>query len=134
MGFWDIFNYYVVMNAKRNNLSYYLIQYRTRNHLTQEKAAERFGISTKYYGLIERGKCMPSAELAKHMCNILDCLLWELADDAQLYLLLSDVTHKTLVNDINWIIELLLDTPEIIPAVKNIVMMLGEAASGKEPS
>lgn len=57
------------MDSLKKNLSFHLKEYRKHNNLSQEKAAEYFGISTVFYGEIERAKKLPSTRLLLRMCR-----------------------------------------------------------------
>lgn len=57
------------MNYK---LSPQLRQYRRLRKITQEEAAEEFGISSVYYGKIERGDRLPSGKLLSSICDTLE--------------------------------------------------------------
>lgn len=54
------------------DLSLKLKQYRRMRRITQEEAAEEFGISSVYYGEIERGERLPSANRLKIICEVLE--------------------------------------------------------------
>ncbi len=57
------------MDSVKKNLSIHLKKYREHNNLSQEEAAEHFGISTVFYGEIERAKKLPSTALLIRMCR-----------------------------------------------------------------
>ena len=51
------------MELVKKNISFHLREYRRKNHLTQEKFAEKLGISVEFYGEIERQKKLPGTAL-----------------------------------------------------------------------
>lgn len=57
------------MDSLKKNLSLHLKEYRKHNKMSQEEAAEHFGISTVFYGEIERAKKIPSTQLFLRMCK-----------------------------------------------------------------
>lgn len=57
------------MDSLKKNLSFHLKEYRKHNSLSQEEAAEHFGISTVFYGEIERAKKLPSVRLLLRICK-----------------------------------------------------------------
>lgn len=61
------------MDSLKKNLSYRLKEYRRLNNLSQEMAAEQFGISTIFYGEIEREKRLPSTKLLIKLCKKIGC-------------------------------------------------------------
>ncbi len=131
VGIYTFINYYVAMNTLRNDLSYNLTQFRINSGLTQEQAAELLGISTKYYGLIERGRRIPSGALLSRISEVTGISIPSLNPDCQMHVIRSSSLDSNMVNDINHITDMLLETPEIIPSVINIVTALHETASTK---
>ncbi|MGN0374134.1 MAG: helix-turn-helix domain-containing protein [Butyrivibrio sp.] len=61
------------MDSLKKNLSYQLKEYRRQNSLSQERAAEILGISTVFYGDIERAKRLPSIRLLVKLCRTIGC-------------------------------------------------------------
>ena len=122
VGIYTFINYYVAMNTLRNDLSYNLTQFRLNSGLTQEQAAELIGISTKYYGLIERGT---------RISEVTGISISSLNPDCQIHIIREPSLDGSIVDDINHITDMLIKTPEIIPSVINIVTALYETASTK---
>lgn len=131
MGISTFINYYVAMNTLKNDLSYNLTQFRLTSGLTQEQAAELIGISTKYYGQIERGRRIPSGALLSHISEVTGISITALSPEKQIHVITDNGLDSTLVDDINHITDMLIETPEIIPSVINIVTALHETASTK---
>lgn len=131
VGIYTFINYYVAMNTLRNDLSYNLTQFRLNSGLTQEQAAELIGISTKYYGLIERGRRIPSDVLLARISEVTGISITSLNPDCQLHIIREPSLDGSIVDDINHITDMLIKTPEIIPSVINIVTALYETASTK---
>lgn len=55
--------------------------YRKNHNLTQEKAAEFFGISLVYYGEIERGNRFPGMDTLNGFCEKMQCSLSDLVGE-----------------------------------------------------
>ena len=120
------------MDIFRNDLSYNLTQFRINSGLTQEQAAERFGISTKYYGQLERGQRIPSAALLSHIAEVTQIPVSVLSPARQVHILSGSALSDADVDNINRITDMLIEAPEIIPSVTNIVVSLCEAALAKQ--
>ena len=131
VGICTFINYYVAMNTLRNDLSHNLTQFRLNSGLTQEQAAELIGISTKYYGLIERGRRIPSDVLISRISEVTGISITSLNPDCQMHIIQEPSLDGSIVDDINHITDMLIKTPEIIPSVINIVTALYETASTK---
>ena len=131
VGIYTFINYYVAMNTLRNDLSYNLTQFRLNSDLTQEQAAELIGISTKYYGLIERGRRIPSDVLLSRISEVTGISITSLNPDCQMHIIREPALDGSIVDDINHITDMLIKTPEIIPSVIKIVTALYETASTK---
>ncbi len=69
------------MNLLQQNISYQLKKFRKQNGLSQEKAAERLGISTLFLGELERGKKLPSTTMLVRIYNQMGCTEISLNDD-----------------------------------------------------
>lgn len=94
VGIYTFINYYVAMNTLRNDLSYNLTQFRLNSGLTQEQTAELIGISTKYYGLIERGRRIPSDVLLSRISEVTGISITSLNPDCQMHICPCQVRNK----------------------------------------
>lgn len=104
------------MDSLKKNLSYHLKEYRKQNNLSQEEAAENFGISTVFYGEIERAQKLPSTRLLLRLCE-------EIGYD-ELNLAVSDMSISTSDNA-SALIKLIKDHPELsdtlLPIAQNLL-------------
>lgn len=108
-----------------SKLSLKLKQYRNIRRITQEEAAEEFGISSVYYGEIERGERLPSAEKLILICSILErngLCPYSCRDDM----------HDSFSEKLCEIIRVLSDNQELIEPVYKVVMAL-HPGSRKDP-
>lgn len=69
------------MKSNTSTLGLRLKYYRKHHKLTQEKAAEYFGVSLVYYGEIERGKRFPGMDTLNIFCEKMHCSLSDLVGD-----------------------------------------------------
>jgi transcriptional regulator with XRE-family HTH domain len=60
-------------------------QARRARKLTQEDVADRVGVSTQFYGRIERGNALPSVTTLRRMLEVLDLRADELLGTLELY-------------------------------------------------
>ncbi len=113
-----------MQNIKRN-LTYRLKKYRKLNGYTQEQAAERLGISTPYYGEIERGTKTPATPTLLILCESIGCTLDELTYDV------ADTVDEEIDNgireEINEIVTTLLANPQISHTT---LLLVKELANG----
>lgn len=104
------------MDSLKKNLSLHLKKYRKHNRLSQEKAAEHFGISTVFYGEIERAKKLPSTQLLLRMCK-------ETGYD-EFYLAATDI-ESTISDSAITLIHLIKSHPELsdtlLPIAQNLI-------------
>ena len=119
VGIYTFINYYVAMNTLRNDLSYNLTQFRLNSGLTI------------YYGLIERGRRIPSDVLLSRISEVTGISITSLNPDCQMHIIQEPSLDGSIVDDINRITDMLIKTPEIIPPVIKIVTALYETASTK---
>lgn len=92
------------MESFKKNLSNQLKEYRKHNNLSQEEAAELLGISTVFYGEMERAQKLPSTRMLLHLCKTIGC--------DEISFIISDV-NTTLPDDANTLIQLIQQHPEI---------------------
>lgn len=118
------------MNYIRENLSRRMKEYRRKNHLTQEEAAEKFGISTIYYGEIERGNRIPSGGVLMHLCDGIGCSFEDITYSAATKELIQNSDEYR--TDITEIIRMLHETPEITECVLSITQALHKEYSKKK--
>lgn len=65
-------NYYIQMTSDYKLINNIKTQ-RKSKRISQEKLAERLGISRTALGSIERGEACPSTTLALCICSVLEC-------------------------------------------------------------
>ena len=104
------------MDSFKKNLSFYLKEYRKHNNLSQEEAAEHFGISTVFYGEIERAQKLPSTHLLLRLCK-------EIGYD-ELHLAATDIEHP-ISDNTSVLINLIKNHPELsdilLPIAQNLL-------------
>lgn len=96
-----------------------LTNYRKLNRLTQEGAAEKFNISTEYYGKIERGICIPSYPCMLRICEKTGC---EFSDFFELSDTVSNINREQL-HRIREIEKALSESTELTNVIYQIVIM-----------
>ena len=91
---------------------------RKAHHLTQEKLADKLGITPQYLSRIERGVVHPSLELLYHMASILDSPVYALLPSSlspQRSFLSEDISYRMnhctdqqkflVVNFVSWVLS-----------------------------
>ena len=68
------------MNMNQLVTGKFIAQKRKEKNLTQEKLAEKLGVSNKTISKWENGKCMPDYAIVKSLCDELDITIAELMD------------------------------------------------------